>query len=61
MTRSQINFLITVHRSQMDYAKAYLDQHYYDLEADGKEEEWLKRYIYHKRAIEELQQQKPDD
>ena len=61
MTRKQIDYLIRIHEAQRDFAKAYLDKHYYELEEDDYETEWLDRYVYHKRVVDELKQERADD
>jgi hypothetical protein len=61
MTREQIDRYIDIHESQRDFAKAYLDEHYYELEEQNKEAEWIQRYLYHKRIVEQLQKEKADD
>ena len=61
MTREQIYYLINIHKGQRDYAKAYLDRHYYDLEEQDKEIEWINRYLYHKRIVEDLEKETPDN
>ena len=61
MTRKQIDELRKIHEAQRDFAKAYLDQHYFELEAQDRETEWINRYIRHKQIVERLKQEKPDD
>ncbi len=61
MTRKQLDHLIRIHEGQRDFAKAYLDKHYHDLEEQDKETEWLNRYIFHKRVVEQLKQEKAED
>jgi hypothetical protein len=61
MTRKQIDNLIRIHETQRDFAKAYLDKYYYELEEDDYETEWLERYIYHKRVVEELKKEQAED
>ncbi len=61
MTRKQIDELLKIHTSQRDFAKSYLDQYYYDLEANNHETEWLNRYIKHKKIVEQLTNEKADD
>lgn len=61
MTRKQLDDLIKLHESHRDFAKAYLDNHYHDLEAQDKETEWLNRYIFHKRVVEQLKREKAED
>ncbi|MFD2572135.1 hypothetical protein ACFSUS_15940 [Spirosoma soli] len=61
MTRKQIENLLKTHRAQRDFAKAYLDKHYYELEEQDKETEWLNRYVYHKQIVKQLETEKPDD
>lgn len=61
MTRKQIDYLIRTHKAQRDFAKTYLDKPYYELEEDDNETEWLERYIYHKRVVDQLKQERADD
>ncbi len=61
MTRAQIEYLINIHEKQREFAKAYLDRYYSELERDGKEDEWLKRYVYHKKAVDQLNQEIAED
>jgi hypothetical protein len=61
MSRRQLDLLIRTHETQRDHAKAYLDKHYYELEAKDQETEWINRYLTHKRIVEELKQEKADD
>lgn len=61
MTRKQIEALLKTHRSQRDYAKDYLDKHYFELEEQDKETEWINRYVKHKRIVEDLEKEVPDD
>ena len=61
MTRKQISELIKTHEKHRDFAKAYLDQHYDELEAQDKETEWINRYLRHKHIVEQLRQEKADD
>ncbi|ARK12871.1 hypothetical protein [Fibrivirga algicola] len=61
MNRRQLDLLIRTHETQRDQAKAYLDKHYYELEAKDQETEWINRYLTHKRIVEELKQEKADD
>lgn len=60
MTREQIDYLTKIHERQRDYAKAYLDEHYYELEEQDKETEWINRYLYHKRIVEDLKKEIPE-
>ncbi len=61
MTRKQIDTLLAVHRAQRDWAKRMLDERYYELEERDEETEWLNRYLTHKRIVEQLEAEKPDD
>ncbi len=61
MSRKQIDYLIRIHEAQRDFAKTYLDTHYYELEEADNETEWLERYIYHKRVVEQLKRERADD
>lgn len=61
MTRKQIETLLTIHRAQRDRAKRLLDEHYYELEERNEETYWLNLYIKHKRAVEWLESQTPED
>jgi|GEM_PF-3561456 len=60
MTRKQIDYLIRIHTGQRDYAKAYLDEHYYELEEQDRETEWINRYLYHKRIVDDLLREMPE-
>ncbi|CCH02031.1 hypothetical protein FAES_4031 [Fibrella aestuarina BUZ 2] len=61
MTRKQIDQLIKTHSAQRDFAKDQLDKYYYELEAQNQESKWLNRYIKHKRIVEDLKKEIPDD
>ena len=61
MKRKQITELIKTHEAQRDFARAYLDRHYFELEAQDKETEWINRYLRHKQIVEQLSQLKADD
>lgn len=61
MTRPQLDELIRIHTAQRDFAKQILDERYFELEKRGEEQRWLNRYIYHKKIVEALEQEQPDD
>ncbi len=61
MTRKNLQELINTHRAQMEYCKRLLDQSYYDLEARDEETKWINRYLKHKKIVEWLENQIPDD
>ena len=61
MTKTQINYLLRIHRGQRDRAKRMLDQRYEELEDRDEETEWIRTYVKHKGIVEKLEREKPDD
>ncbi len=61
MTLDQIVAMTRTHIAQRDYAKHILDTHYAELDKRGELEEWLRRYVHHKRIVEALNKEIPDD
>lgn len=61
MNRRVLEELLETHRSQRDYAKKMLDDHYYELEERNQETKWINRYVKHKLFVEALEQEEPDD
>ena len=53
--------MITIHTSLMNRAKRMLDERYYELEDKGEERRWIDNFLKHKKAVEWLQAQEPDD
>ncbi|WP_461055747.1 hypothetical protein [Spirosoma arcticum] len=53
--------MITIHTSLTNRAKRMLDERYYELEEKGEERRWIDDFLKHKKAIEWLQTQEPDN
>ena len=61
MTRKQIDYLLRIHRGQRDRAKRMLDERYQELENLDEETGWVTTYVKHKKIVEALEREKPDD
>ena len=61
MTSDQIIELTRTHIAQRDLAKAMLDKYYAEFERRGELEEWTNRYLFHKKTVEALNREIPDD
>lgn len=61
MTRQLLEYLLATHRSQRDFAKEMLDNHYYELEERDEETVWISHFIKHRDIVTQLENEIPDD